>query len=418
MIRPMEKVCVVGLGYIGLPTASIMAANGQRVVGVDVDPAIVDRLSKGSVHIEERGLRTLVSAAISSGMFTVSPEPVQADAFILAVPTPVDDESRADLSHLRDAAESIAQVLKHGDLVVVESTVPPGTTRELVAPILSHRGLEPGRDFLLAHCPERVLPGSILRELVQNDRIIGGFDDASSQRARELYREWVEGEILLTSLEVAEAVKLIENASRDVAVAFANEVAQICAEVGVDPREAIALANRHPRVKILKPGPGVGGHCIPVDPWFLIQAAPRQSRLLKAARQVNDARPLALAKLIGHSLRRRKEPKVVIFGVAYKANVDDTRMSPAIKVIEQLERAHIEYAVYDPHVKNFPHDTGLLEEAVRRADLAVVLAGHDEFRYFDPERIGSLMRTRRLIDSTGVLSVEAWAEAGFEIIEF
>ena len=334
----MTTVCVVGLGYIGLPTAAIFATNGFQVVGVDTNPAVVDGISNGNNHIEEPGMTTLLQAAVGSGNLIAQADAPTADVFIIAVPTPLTPERQPDLGYMRAACESIAVRLKKGDLVVVESTVPPGTTRGTIAPLLEASGLTCGRNFSLAHCPERVLPGTILREIVENDRIVGGIDSASTQRAAELYATFVTGAIHRTDATTAEMAKLAENTYRDVNIALANELAKIAEAVGVDVWQVIEMANKHPRVGLHQPGPGVGGHCIPIDPWFLAAAAPEATRLIPASREVNLAQPQGVVNAVLGLLPEVQHPKAALLGVAYKANVADTRETPALPLIHGLER--------------------------------------------------------------------------------
>src|SRR5712691_10949358 len=287
-----NKICLLGLGYIGLPTGSMFALAGKNVVGVDPSPRVQVALSSGLASIDEPELQTLVTAAINSGRLRVQTKPETADAFIIAVPTPLEPTTnRADLSFVERAARDIVPFLRRGNLVVLESTVPPGTTRDLLAPILAESGLVPGRDICVAHCPERVLPGRILVELEQNDRLAGGLTPACAEAAAELYSAFCKGAIMRTDATTAEMVKVMENTFRDVNVALANEFALIAERIGVDVWEAIRLANHHPRVSVLRPGPGVGGHCIAVDPWFLVDAAPYEAHLIRTARTVNDAMP-------------------------------------------------------------------------------------------------------------------------------
>ncbi|HNS64239.1 MAG TPA: nucleotide sugar dehydrogenase, partial [Anaerolineaceae bacterium] len=297
-----QSVCVLGLGYIGLPTASTFATHGIRVVGVDVNQGIVDGLRGGQIHIYEPGLRSLVQDALQSGQLTVSSQVPEADAFVIAVPTPFHEDKSADLSYVISAAEMVLPSLRWGNLVVLESTSPPLTTLDVVRPILEKSGLVAGEDFHLAYSPERVLPGQILRELVENTRIIGGVTEASARAGRDLYATFVRGEIILTDATTAEMVKLMENTYRDVNIAIANEFSRLADRFGVDVWEAIRLANRHPRVKILNPGPGVGGHCISVDPWFLVQAAPDLTPLIHTARDVNDSQPRFVLRMVQRGL--------------------------------------------------------------------------------------------------------------------
>src|SRR6266568_3637084 len=288
----MNTICLLGLGYIGLPTGSIFALAGKDVIGVDPSPRVQAALRSGLASFDEPELQTLVTAAINSRRLRVQTRPEAADAFIIAVPTPLDPvTNRADLRFVRQAARDIVPLLRRGNLVILESTVPPGTTRDVLAPILAESGLVPGQDVFVAHCPERVLPGRILVELEQNDRLTGGLTPGCAERAADLYQTFVKGAIMRTDATTAEMVKVMENTFRDVNVALANEFALVAERIGVDVWEAIRLANHHPRVNVLRPGPGVGGHCIAVDPWFLVESAPEATRLIRAAREVNDAMP-------------------------------------------------------------------------------------------------------------------------------
>ena len=325
------RVCVVGLGYIGLPTAARLAAVGHAVIGVDLSRRILDALAAGRSTIDEPDLAQLVADGVASGHLVGSECPVPADVFIIAVPTPIRGLARkeADLAYVRSAAESVASVLRPGNLVVLESTSPPGTTTKVVAPILEcGSGLTAGKDFFLAHCPERVLPGRILHELVNNDRVVGGIDPASTEAARAFYATFVAGAILLTDATTAELVKLMENTFRDVNIALANEFALVAEKLGVDVWEAIEAANHHPRVNFLRPGPGVGGHCIAVDPWFIVGAAPEITPLIVASRSVNDIMPLHVVDLISESLGGVTGRRIVVLGATYKANVEDTPGKP------------------------------------------------------------------------------------------
>lgn len=411
-----ERVCVIGLGYVGLPTAAMLAVNGFRVIGADVRPEVVQAVNAGDVPIEEVGLKTLVQAAVNSGNLRAEPSPNQADVFIIAVPTPIRNDHRADLSFVEAAARSIVPHLRKGNLVVLESTVPPGTTEGLLADTLKESGLRPGSDFGLAHCPERILPGSILTELVRNDRVVGGIDAASTESAAAIYRRIVEGQVFVTSAVVAELAKLVENASRDVGIAFANEIAHISRQFGADGREVIALANHHPRVSILSPGPGVGGHCIPVDPWFLVDVAPELARLVRTAREVNDSQPRWVAERVLAELEGSADPKVSVWGVAYKANVDDARETPAVHAIEALEEYGVRVSVVDFHVKRFKYQLDDIEMSVTDADCILLLTDHREFAFFEPAAVGSRMRNRILFDTRSYLPQERWEQAGFRVV--
>src|SRR5512133_3846261 len=367
-----QKICVLGLGYIGLPTASTFATHGLQVLGVDINPQVVDRLNEGELHIYEPGLRTLVQAALRSGNLVIAQAPQPCDAFIIAVPTPFKDEKKADMQFVISACESIAPHLRQGNLVVLESTSPPLTTVDLVRPILERSGPKAGKDFFLAYSPERVLPGQILRELIENARVIGGIDPASAEAGRDLYATFVRGEIVLTHATTAEMVKLMENTYRDVNIAIANEFARLSERFGVDAWEAIGIANRHPRVKILHPGPGVGGHCISVDPWFFVEAAPDITPLISNARKVNDGQPEFVLAMLQKRLGALSGKTVAVLGLAFKADVDDLRESPAVEVAYKCHQAGATVLAFEPFKPDFKHDgilmTATLAAAVEKAD--------------------------------------------------
>jgi len=414
----MSTICVLGLGYIGLPTGSMFALAGNTVIGVDPSPRVQAALQAGLASIEEPELQTLVTAAINSGRLRVRARPEPADAYIIAVPTPLDAVSNtADLSYVEQAARDIAPLLRRGNLVVLESTVPPGTTRDVLAPILATSGLEPGRDIHLAHCPERVLPGRILVELEQNDRLAGGLTPACAEAAAELYRSFVKGAIMCTNATTAEMVKVMENTYRDVNIALANEFALIAERIGVDVWEAIGLANHHPRVNVLTPGPGVGGHCIAVDPWFLANAAPDVAPLIRAARQVNDAMPDHVLDRLS-ALVSPPAP-IALLGVTYKADVDDIRESPALRVAELAIARGFDVRLCDPHVN--PDAAGLpapllgLVHAVRDAEAVVLLVSHRAFGDLDVDLVGSLMAHRRVLDARNCIDRQLWESRGFEV---
>jgi UDP-N-acetyl-D-mannosaminuronic acid dehydrogenase len=422
---PFEKICVMGLGYIGLPTASTFATHGLQVIGVDVNPQVITTLRNGGLHIHEPGLRTLVQAAIGSGRLVVSEKPEPADAFIIAVPTPFYDDKRADMRAVTAAAQAIVPVLKRGDLVVLESTSPPRTTVDLVAPILESSGLKAGLDFHLAYSPERVLPGQILREMIENARVVGGVDRASAQAAHDLYATFVRGEIIQTDATTAEMVKLMENTTRDVNIAIANEFSRLAERFGVDVWEAISLANRHPRINILRPGAGVGGHCISVDPWFLVEAAPDLTPLIRTSRQVNDAQPHFVAALVGRALGRPAGAgsldlsgvKIAALGLAYKPDVDDLRESPAIEVCHLLAQAGALVTAFEPFkVDAEIHGLQLvptLETALEGADAVIALVAHTQFKTLSPFQVVELMPGRVAVDTTGFWSLADWQSAGF-----
>ena len=409
-----KLVCVLGLGYIGLPTASVLAANGYRVIGVDVNPHVVETINRGEIHIEEPGLEMMVQAAVKSGRLEAVTEPVEADIFIIAVPTPITETKTADMNFVKAAAKAIVPHLKPGNLVLLESTSPPGTTRDLVAPILAESELEIGRELFVAHCPERVLPGKILQELIENHRVIGGLTPTCADQARALYATFVAGQIHLTDATTAEMVKVMENTYRDVNIALANELARLSEGLSISAWDVVRLANLHPRVNLHQPGPGVGGHCISVDPWFIVEQAPETAKLIHLARQINDAVPHRVASVITSSLEGIKDPKVTVLGVAYKGNVDDTRESPALEVLHDLTKAGIRVGIYDPHVQNFEYELQSLEDAFQDSDLAVLLAPHNEYKALEPSAIGKLMRNRAVFDTRNHVNLDLWTQAGFK----
>jgi UDP-N-acetyl-D-mannosaminuronic acid dehydrogenase len=426
-----SKVCVIGLGYIGLPTASTFATHGLNVVGVDTNLQVILTLENGGIHISEPGLRSLVREATESGRLMVNNTPGEADAYIIAVPTPfLEDEKGnfngqpfrlADMRAVTAATESIVPHLRKGNLVVLESTSPPRTTVDLVQPILERSGLRAGVDFLLAYSPERVLPGKIIQELIENARVIGGINQTSSEAGRDLYAHFVTGEIVLTDATTAEMVKLMENTYRDVNIAIANEFSRLSERFGVDIWEAISIANRHPRVKILNPGPGVGGHCISVDPWFLVEAAPDLTELLIAARQVNDGQPHFVVNLVKHVLGDDlKGKRVAALGLSFKPDVDDLRESPAIEVAKLLAEAGAIVHSYEPYKldANIPgvKSVASVEEAIREADALLLLVGHRELKELVPVRLQGLTTARWAIDTVGGWNKQPWIKAGFKLI--
>lgn len=415
-----EKICVLGLGYIGLPTASTFATHGVHVVGVDVNARVVRTLQNGGLHIHEPGLRTLVQAALKSGNLSISTQPEDAEAFIIAVPTPFKEEKKADLSFVISATEAIVPYLKPGNLVILESTSPPRTTIDVVAPILERSGLKAGDDFYLAYSPERVLPGQILRELIDNARVVGGVDRASSEAGRDLYATFVRGEIILTNATTAEMVKLMENTYRDVNIAIANEFARLADRFGVDVWEAIELANRHPRVEILRPGPGVGGHCISVDPWFLVESAPDLTDLIRTARLVNDQQPEFVIGMLQKAVGDLQNKRITLFGLAYKPDVDDLRESPAVEIAQRLVTAGADVVAYEP----FKLDANFsdfdmaqsLDEALVSTDALVLLVAHSPLRDLAPKEIAAKTSARIAVDTVNGWNPQAWREAGFELI--
>ncbi|MGC0917970.1 UDP-N-acetyl-D-mannosamine dehydrogenase [Pantoea agglomerans] len=414
-----ETISVIGLGYIGLPTAAVFASKGKKVVGVDINARAVETINRGAIHIVEPDLDQLVHAAVTRGDLRATTQPEAADAFLIAVPTPFKDEHQPDLRFVKAAAESIAPVLKKGDLVILESTSPVGSTEQMADWLAAARpdlrfpqhGDTP--DIFVAYCPERVLPGQVMVELINNDRVIGGMTPACSARASELYRLFLKGECVETNARTAEMCKLTENSFRDVNIAFANELSLICADQGINVWELIALANRHPRVNILQPGPGVGGHCIAVDPWFIVAQNPELARLIRTAREVNDAKPqwvldqvkTALADCLTQTGKRASDITIACFGLAFKPNIDDLRESPAVGVAQKIAEWHSGTTwVVEPHIEQLADalaDKAVLVsagQALEQADILVMLVDHRAFRAID----GASVQQNWIVDTKGV----------------
>lgn len=406
-------VAVVGLGYIGLPTAAILATNGLDVIGVDVNPETVDAINNGDVPFVEPDLGIHVAGAVSRGRLRAQLETPRADAYIVAVPTPFKADKSADMSYIAAAARAIAPQLEGGELVILESTSPPGSTRRLAELIL---GLRPdlsldGRDgrpaVLVAHCPERVLPGRIMIELVTNDRVVGGLTTEAADAAAALYGVFCKGEIHLTDAATAEMSKLVENAYRDVNIAFANELSVISDNLDIDVWELIRLANHHPRVNILQPGPGVGGHCIAVDPWFIVAADPENSALIRTAREVNDAKPGHIVEQVRKAVGDDEGPVIACLGLAFKANIDDVRESPAVDIVRRVAAMHpkADILVAAPHKNELPPELAACanvrltdaDHAVAAAQVVVLLVDHDRFRDIEP----SSLEGKTVIDTRG-----------------
>ncbi|WP_347754302.1 UDP-N-acetyl-D-mannosamine dehydrogenase [Agrococcus sp. ProA11] len=398
----MQIVSVIGLGYIGLPTAAVLAQAGKTVIGVDVKQSNVDAINAGRVPFVEEGLETVVAGTVAQGKLSAQTETPEADAYIVSVPTPFKGDHEADLSYIEAAARGIAPKLKGGELIVLESTSPPGATEQMAEVILSERSDlsdEPGlaNSLYFSHAPERVLPGRIMIEMVENDRIIGGTTAEASEMTRELYASFCNGELLVTDAKTAEMAKLTENAFRDVNIAFANELSIIAERQGIDVWELIELANHHPRVNILQPGPGVGGHCIAVDPWFIVSSDREFSKLIATARNVNDSKPEMVVAKVLERAERFKAATVAALGIAFKANIDDLRESPsrniAAALAERLEGGRV--LVVEPNVEELPKELAErenvelvgLEEGIQRADIVLLLVDHDQFKILDREQL-------------------------------
>jgi UDP-N-acetyl-D-mannosaminuronic acid dehydrogenase len=413
------KVSVIGLGYIGLPTAAVLASHGIEVVGVDVNQNTVDTINQGKIHIVEPDLDILVRASVQAGHLRATICLEKADAFMVAVPTPFKGDHEPDLSYVESVAKSIAPVLEKGNVVILESTSPVGTTEKMIEwmqtvrpdlyfPRFGEVGVDP--DISVAYCPERVLPGNVVRELVENDRIIGGITRQCAERARELYNIFVEGDCLITDCRTAELSKLVENAFRDVNIAFANELSLISDKLGMNVWELIRLANRHPRVNILQPGPGVGGHCIAVDPWFIVNSAPDEAKLIHTARLVNDSKPQFVLEQINRAVvtlgKERTEINIACLGLAFKPNVGDLRESPALYIALQVSiMGFSKQYLVEPNIKQIPNefDHDLVElvdldKAMMEADMIVLLVDHEQFKEINPE----LLLGKQVIDTRGI----------------
>lgn len=413
-MNTIESVAVIGLGYIGLPTAAILAGNGVGVVGVDVNERTVKSVNNGEVPFVEPDLASYVAGAVSQHKLSATTETPKAEAYIVAVPTPFNPDRTADVSYIEAAARGIAPQLEGGELIILESTSPPGTTEHLgeyilgLRPDLSLDGVNGKPSIHVAHCPERVLPGRIMIELVTNDRIVGGLTPEAAELAKALYSVFCQGEILVTDAATAEMAKLVENSYRDVNIAFANELSVISDKLGINVWELIKLANHHPRVNILQPGPGVGGHCIAVDPWFIVAAAPDEAKLIRQARDTNDAKPEWVIEKVTEQIAGKDSARVAVLGLAFKANIDDLRESPAVAITEMLGRKHdsAEILVVEPHVESLPRQLagarnirlGELHASIEAADVVLLLVDHDLFKEIDP----AVLDGKSVVDTRGL----------------
>lgn len=408
-----DKVCVVGLGYIGLPTAAFIASKGVKVVGVDVNERFVKLINEGKVPFFEPGFEELLAKVVGEGNLVAQAEQVEADAYIVCVPTPFQDNHKVDTKYIRAASEALAPHLRPGALVVLESTSPPGTTEDMAKHIIELRpdlslNDEDDNAIFVAHCPERVLPGQIMEEMENNDRVIGGLTPKGTELARDLYATFCTAELLMTNATTAEMAKLTENSFRDVNIAFANELSLICDRLGIDVWELIELANHHPRVNILQPGPGVGGHCIAVDPWFIVSAAPEEAKLIKLARDVNNGKPEWVIEQVVKALEGKEKPVVAALGIAFKNDIDDLRESPSLEIVKRLgeDNPELDIRVVEPNVDELPavlsnisnltkQDT---KEAIAAADVVLLLVNHKEFVNLDQ----SVLEGKTVIDTKGI----------------
>jgi UDP-N-acetyl-D-mannosaminuronic acid dehydrogenase len=411
----MQSICVLGMGYIGLPTALLFANSGNHVIGVDINKQTVESLSKGKMPFEENGFQNLLDDVIERKTFRVENQVEGADVFLIAVPTPLDSETRlCDLSYVILACKMVVPHLRKGNLVIIESTIPPGTTKKQAQSILETSNLKASADFHLVHCPERAMPGNTLYEMVHNDRIIGGIDAKSNEFARSLYSCFSQGRFHLTDSTTAEMVKLMENTYRDTNIALANEFALIAEEYGIDIWEAINIANMHPRVNILNPGPGVGGHCIAIDPWFLTEDT-NKGRLISLSRQINDSMPNYVLRLARKMLKGIRNPTITILGVSYKADTADTRSTPAKKFIKLAENEGYEIRIHDPYATNFDHPILDLTEAVKNSDCIILLTDHKGFKNIQPEDVFESMSHHNIIDTRNFINADAWKSYGFNV---
>lgn len=411
-----NRICIVGLGYIGLPTAAMFAAKGFKTIGVDIREEIVEALNKGKIVINEPGLDYLVEEAVASGNLVGRTRPEAAEVFIIAVPTPITEDKKADMSYVVSAAKSIVPYLKCGDAIILESTSPVGTVKNLICPILEESGLKTGTDLFVAYSPERVLPGQILKEIINNNRIIGGINGASSEKVRDYYRCFVKGEIFLTDSTTAEMCKIMENTYRDINIAFANELALICEKTGINVWDVIKLCNRHPRVNIHSPGPGVGGHCIPVDPWFILESCPETARIINTARKTNDYMPYHVLQTTRKILKHITGQKnITVLGITYKPDVDDIRESPIIHLIDLLkETGEFNIKVIDPYVRNYPNLEKDVAKAASGSDLLLLGVNHKEFKNINFKKIYKVMRNHNILDTRNFLEGDSLKAIGFD----
>lgn len=412
-LRAFDKVSVVGLGYIGLPTAAFIASKGIPVVGIDVNQDAVDSINAGKVPFFEPGFGELLARVVNEGTLTAQTEQIEANAYIVCVPTPFREDHSVDTKYIQAAAEALAPHLKPGALVVLESTSPPGTTEDMAKHLVELRpdlslNDEDDNAIFIAHCPERVLPGKIMEEMENNDRVIGGLTPKGAQLARELYSTFCTADLLVTNATTAEMAKLTENSFRDVNIAFANELSLICDRLGIDVWELIDLANHHPRVSILQPGPGVGGHCIAVDPWFIVSAAPEEAKLIKTARTVNDGKPEWVIDQVLKALEGKDHPVVAALGIAFKNDIDDLRESPSLEIVKRLavDNPELDIRVVEPNVEELPPVLNNLSnltkqdaaDAIAAAEVVLLLVNHKEFVALDK----TVLQGKTVIDTKGI----------------
>ncbi|CAK6476212.1 nucleotide sugar dehydrogenase [Peribacillus castrilensis] len=398
------KLCTVGLGYIGLPTSIMFAKHGVDVVGVDISPRVIDSLNSGKIHIEEPGLQEALNEVVEKGLFRAALQPEKSDVFIVAVPTPNhDDEYKScDLSYVLSAVKNVIPYLEKGNVLIVESTIAPRSMDDEVKPLVEQSGFKVGEDIYLVHCPERVLPGQILHELIHNNRIVGGITPNCTEAGAKVYSTFVQGEIIKTNAKTAEMSKLMENTFRDVNIALANELAKVCNNLEINALDVIQMANKHPRVNLHTPGPGVGGHCLAVDPYFIVAKEPETAQLINLARNINTSMPEYVVENVNTLMENVQGKVVTVFGLTYKGNVDDVRESPAMEILEILKNQDkYEVRAFDPHVEK-EWVISNLEEAVNDSDLVLILSDHSEFKNLDWNQFTG-MATKRIFDTKNVV---------------
>lgn len=409
------QICVVGLGYIGLPTAAVLANSGYNVVGVDINKDVIDNLNKGKITIEEPYLGELVEEVVKGNRLQGKYNPCESDIFIICVPTPIKYDKTSDISYVINASNSILPYIKKGNIVILESTSPVGTTEKIIKPILEKSGLDIGTDIYLGYCPERVIPGKIIEELCNNDRIIGGINEVSALRIKDVYENFVKGQLFITDTNTAEMVKLTENAFRDVNIAFANELLKICDLLGINVWELISYCNKHPRVNILNPGPGVGGHCLAVDPWFIVETSNELANIIKKSRETNDSMPMYVFTEIERLTKNIKEnKKIAILGVSYKKDIDDIRESPIIHLAKILKENNYEVSIYDPYVNECDCLKGDLVECVKGSDLLLIGVDHSIFKDINYKDVYDSMRGKFILDTRNYLNKDDIEDIGFK----
>lgn len=411
----MKKICIIGLGYIGLPTGCILASKGYKVVGVNRNKNIVDMTNRGKTTINEPGLKKLLKSSVKSKNLIAKEHPEKADIFLITISVDLDKKKKkCKIENLVNTIKLLNNYIKKGNLIILESTVTPGTTKNILIPILEKSKLKVGKDIFVAYCHETAFPGNLIKEIIENDRVIGSQDGTSARFAKKFYSSFITGKIHLTDITTAEIVKLIENTYRDVNIALANEFKIICEKFKINIWEAIRLANKHPRVKIESPGPGVGGYCIPKDPWFIYQLSPKDARIIKLARKINESQPSYIIEILKKIFKNKKTPKISVFGVSYKGNVSDIRESPTIEIIKLLQKNHFKYKIFDPIVKNHHFQLSDFHEAIENSNCILIVTDHDVFKKMKPKDFNK-MNTKIIFDTRNILDSKKWIDNGFVV---